>query len=372
LFFFTLKPPLDSLQNGSCFYAHYLLQKTVSLIIRKLNMACPAHTYYPIFEPQKKRFKKELTSQKTTLKARSGYFYGFNGKETDAETDLQDYGMRIYNPSLGRFLSVDPISASYPMLTPYQFASNTPIQAIDLDGLEAMVSYITTNADGSTDIRVMTDSDIEDNAEVPMQNRIVVNGTELTTAYGSMGVPFLDANMQNVRMTDDGHLAYDTPDASGNLYTVYTATAAITTTGSNGTPVSHISFKADLHTNGTVGSIPMTIPFDGSVTPPATAGTPVNLTVPANADSGSAKLNARLDDFAVANTTIVTVTSPARTPGGVGAVSTTNMVGTGGVTPVNVTIPVAAGDNINLTTPQVDSRDYYNLTGNLQYTVTPR
>ncbi|MCX6188210.1 MAG: DUF2974 domain-containing protein [Bacteroidetes bacterium] len=36
-----------------------------------------------------------------------------------------------------RFLSVDPLSKDYPMLTPYQFASNTPIQAIDLDGLEA-------------------------------------------------------------------------------------------------------------------------------------------------------------------------------------------------------------------------------------------
>jgi len=34
-------------------------------------------------------------------------------------------------------LSVDPLTGSYPMLTPYQFASNTPIQAIDLDGLEA-------------------------------------------------------------------------------------------------------------------------------------------------------------------------------------------------------------------------------------------
>ena len=32
---------------------------------------------------------------------------------------------------------MDPLTASYPMLTPYQFASNTPIQAIDLDGLEA-------------------------------------------------------------------------------------------------------------------------------------------------------------------------------------------------------------------------------------------
>jgi hypothetical protein len=38
---------------------------------------------------------------------------------------------------LGRFLSVDPLTKSYPELTPYQFASNTPIQAIDQDGLEA-------------------------------------------------------------------------------------------------------------------------------------------------------------------------------------------------------------------------------------------
>jgi RHS repeat-associated protein len=46
---------------------------------------------------------------------------------------------RIYNPGIGRFLSVDPLTTSYPMLTPYQFASNTPIQAIDLDGLEALI-----------------------------------------------------------------------------------------------------------------------------------------------------------------------------------------------------------------------------------------
>ncbi len=68
----------------------------------------------------------------------SKYRYDFNGKENDGETSTQDYGMRIYNPSLGRFLSVDPITAQYPMLTPYQFASNRPIDAIDLDGLEAL------------------------------------------------------------------------------------------------------------------------------------------------------------------------------------------------------------------------------------------
>lgn len=71
----------------------------------------------------------------------SSYRYGFNGKENDPESvstgeGLQDYGMRIYNPALGKFLSIDPITKQYPELTPYQFASNRPIDGIDLDGLE--------------------------------------------------------------------------------------------------------------------------------------------------------------------------------------------------------------------------------------------
>ncbi|MCX6145904.1 MAG: DUF2974 domain-containing protein [Candidatus Kapabacteria bacterium] len=67
--------------------------------------------------------------------------YGYNGKEMDkeinAEGNWQDYGMRAYDTRIARFPSVDPLTSGYPMLTPYQYASNTPIQAIDLDGLEA-------------------------------------------------------------------------------------------------------------------------------------------------------------------------------------------------------------------------------------------
>ena len=51
---------------------------------------------------------------------------------------LYDYGFRIYNPGIARFLSVDPLALDYPELTPYQFASNSPILAVDLDGLEAV------------------------------------------------------------------------------------------------------------------------------------------------------------------------------------------------------------------------------------------
>ncbi|MBS1735143.1 MAG: hypothetical protein JSS98_00885, partial [Bacteroidetes bacterium] len=37
---------------------------------------------------------------------------------------------------LGRFLSVDPLFHDYPWYTPYQFAGNKPIEAIDLNGTE--------------------------------------------------------------------------------------------------------------------------------------------------------------------------------------------------------------------------------------------
>lgn len=73
----------------------------------------------------------------------SDYRYGFNGKEKDDEIKgggLQyDYGFRIYDPRIGKFLSTDPLAKSYPWYTPYQFAGNMPIVAIDLDGLEEYI-----------------------------------------------------------------------------------------------------------------------------------------------------------------------------------------------------------------------------------------
>ncbi|WP_290796207.1 RHS repeat domain-containing protein [Flavihumibacter sp. UBA7668] len=66
--------------------------------------------------------------------------YGFNGKENDNDVkgtgNQQDYGMRIYDPRLGRFFSVDPMTEEYAELTPFQFSSNSPISGIDKDGLE--------------------------------------------------------------------------------------------------------------------------------------------------------------------------------------------------------------------------------------------
>jgi RHS repeat-associated protein len=68
--------------------------------------------------------------------------YGYNDKELWEEGDLNwlDYGFRNYDPQIGRFPQLDPLTDDYPFLTPYQYASNDPITNIDIDGLEGMSS----------------------------------------------------------------------------------------------------------------------------------------------------------------------------------------------------------------------------------------
>lgn len=56
--------------------------------------------------------------------------------EWNGKGAMYDYGFRIYDPRIAKFLSVDPLTTSYPWYTPYQFAGNKPTAFIDLDGLE--------------------------------------------------------------------------------------------------------------------------------------------------------------------------------------------------------------------------------------------
>ena len=96
------------------------------------------------------------------------YRYGFNGKEKDSDGEWgsnthYDYGFRIYNPSIAKFLSVDPLTQSYPMLTPYQFGSNSPVWAIDLDGLEAVTyqDFKNLNDDFRSQVKITNEGDLK-------------------------------------------------------------------------------------------------------------------------------------------------------------------------------------------------------------------
>jgi RHS repeat-associated protein len=70
------------------------------------------------------------------------YRYGFNGKENDkdiSEGDL-DFGARIYDNRLGRWLSVDPLSGDFSGFSPYNSMANNPILFIDPDGMTIIIN----------------------------------------------------------------------------------------------------------------------------------------------------------------------------------------------------------------------------------------
>ncbi|MGI8600078.1 MAG: hypothetical protein ACR2KB_12570 [Chitinophagaceae bacterium] len=67
------------------------------------------------------------------------------------------------------------------MLTPYQFASNTPIQAIDLDGLEAVVTtfYYATQKD--TKVKIINSNIVVDNTKPRSETFMMnINGRNYT------------------------------------------------------------------------------------------------------------------------------------------------------------------------------------------------
>ena len=83
-----------------------------------------------------KRYNAPISGQEALFD--TSYRFGFNGKESDSEVKGEgnslDFGARLYDSRLGRWLSLDPLLTKYPTHSPYNFVLNTPIIAVDSDG----------------------------------------------------------------------------------------------------------------------------------------------------------------------------------------------------------------------------------------------
>jgi RHS repeat-associated protein len=87
--------------------------------------------YYPFGMEMKGDFRKnERVAQQ----------YLYNGKELDSDFGLNwyHYGARMYDPAVGRFTGVDPISDQFAWVSTYNYAENEPIANIDLWGLQRL------------------------------------------------------------------------------------------------------------------------------------------------------------------------------------------------------------------------------------------
>jgi RHS repeat-associated protein len=61
--------------------------------------------------------------------------YKFNGKELDEEVGLYYYGARYYEPEVGKFYGIDPMTEKYPNVGGMVYCHSSPVIMVDPDGM---------------------------------------------------------------------------------------------------------------------------------------------------------------------------------------------------------------------------------------------
>lgn len=120
-----------------------------------------------------------------------GYTFGFNGQMKDdevyGEASAYDFGARLYDSRIGRWLSIDPLQKAYPSLSSYQGFANNPILMVDPTGA------------------VIINGHSDDN---PANKKKVDNAISLLQEHNVELYTFL----QTARVTSNGETIYKTPD----------------------------------------------------------------------------------------------------------------------------------------------------------------
>lgn len=135
------------------------------------------------------------------------YRFGFNGQVKDNKLkgigNSLDFGERIDDTRLGRFLSLDPLANKFPWQSPYVFAGNSPIKFIDKKGLLQL------------DPGILKDYPlIHKYLSTQIENDVMTN-TKIIDAYKMINPDVTDANIRTIFKDGSGPVLYDIYNPGG-------------------------------------------------------------------------------------------------------------------------------------------------------------
>ncbi len=166
--------------------------------------------------------------------AGSEYRFGFNGKESDDETygegNAYDFGARIYDPRLGRWLNTDPLEKRHANNSPYLSMGNNPILFIDKEGEDIYIYYV--NQD-----KQITVAQIASNLEIEIKlvsELVPKEFANLVTSKGWNPISY------------DGDLFNHLPVSNGSLWGNFKSDAKMLTLAFSGTALIQGQFEIDI------------------------------------------------------------------------------------------------------------------------------
>ena len=149
--------------------------------------------------------------------------YTFSAKEKDSETGLSYFGSRYYSSDLSVWLSVDPMAAKYPGLSPYVYCADNPVRCVDPNGEEIVITA-TTDDNGNKMVNICFTG-----ALVNKSSR-AISSEQMETYKSSIdaslkehyGGSYDDGTKVNItvdlQIYDDNDLSYHFSDRHGGTY----------------------------------------------------------------------------------------------------------------------------------------------------------